>query len=168
MLNRNAHDESAARTLYTSLNNRLDKLTPAGELSDSYRLAPSHVSPLLSPLLLAPAQRTFTAAELVQGGKFVARSNANSMGARAAEISSIVYPQVREVIRIHAPDTVHVFTHAGNDVPTESSRGLFVNSNYYYSALRRHAAVDNYTETIIPVDIASGTLSFTVETNLST
>ena len=87
MLNCNAHDESAARTLYTSLNNRLDKLTPAGELSDRYRLPPSHVSPILNPLFLAPAQRTFTAAELVKGGKFRGRSNANSMDARAAEIS---------------------------------------------------------------------------------
>ena len=52
-------------------------------------------------------------------------------------------------------------------MPKESSRGLFVNSNYYHSALRRHAAVDNYTETVIPVDIASGTLSFKVETSLT-
>ena len=120
-------------------------------------------------MLLTPAQRTFTAAELVQGGKFRGRSNADSMDARATEISSIVYAQVLEVLRLYAPDTVHVFTHAGNDVPTESSRGLymFVNRNYYYSALRRHAVVDNYTETVIPIDIASGTLSFQVETNLT-
>ena len=52
-------------------------------------------------------------------------------------------------------------------MPKESCRGLFVNSNYYFSALRRHAAVDNYTETIIPVDIVSGTLSFKVETKLT-
>ena len=52
-------------------------------------------------------------------------------------------------------------------MPRESSRGLFHNGNYYYSALRRHAAVDNYTETIIPVDIPSGTISFEVERSLT-
>ena len=89
------------------------------------------------------------------------------MDARAKEISSIVYAQVIEVLRIYAPETVHVFTHSGNDLSKESHRGLFVNSNYYYSALRRHARTDHYTETIVPIDIPSGTLSFQVETNLT-
>ena len=49
----------------------------------------------------------------------------------------------------------------------ESSKGLFTNRNYSYSALRRNASVDNYTETVIPIDIPSGTLSFKVETHLT-
>ena len=104
----------------------------------TYRHTHLHCSSPPTNMFLAPPQRKFTAAELVKGGKFRGRSNADSMDARAKEISSIVYAQVLEVLRLYAPDTIHVFTHAGNDMPRESSRGLFHNSNYYFSALRRH------------------------------
>jgi hypothetical protein len=114
---------------------------------------------------LPPAQMALSPGDLVEGGviKVTASPGLASIDARAEDLGAKVWLQVQQIIAMVRPDTLHVFTHGGPDAADESSRGLFTNRNYYYSALRRTASVDHFTETILPVNVAQGELSFLVE-----
>ena len=118
-------------------------------------------------MFLAPAQHRFTAAGLAQDGIIDATSDAVSVDDRAKEIDLQVYTEVVRIVQMVRPETIHIFTHSGIDAPEESSSGLFHNKDYYYSALKRNAAVDHYVETIIPINIEPGLLSFKVESVLT-
>jgi len=114
---------------------------------------------------LRPAQMALSPGDLVEGGiiKVTASPGLASIDACADDLGAKVWLQVQQIIAMVRPDTLHVFTHGGSDAADESSRGLFTNRNYYYSALRRTASVDHFTETILPVNVAQGKLSFLVE-----
>ncbi len=74
---------------------------------------------------------------------------------------------ILQIVSRHQPELLHVFLHAGDEIQSESMRGLFENNNVYYSPLSKTVSNTVYHEYIIPVPSQRGFVAFETEAVLT-
>ena len=110
--------------------------------------------------------RPVRASDLIRDGKFSGvnvHDDIKTPQGIANEIGSSVIKEVFDIVAMHQPELLHIFTQrAGKNVPEESLAGTFPNRGGYYSALTKVNSGE-YKEIIVPVADAKGLIAFEIE-----
>ena len=104
--------------------------------------------------------------DLIKDGKFTGvnvHDDIKTPQGIAHEIGSSVLKEIFDIVSMHRPELLHVFTQrAGKNAHTESKAGTFSNRGGYYSALTKVFNGD-YKEIIVPFTDAQGSIAFEIE-----
>ena len=104
-----------------------------------------------------------TPSDLIKDGKFSsARSKVNdtsTLDSIALAFGENVIKEVLDIVALHRPELIHVFTHGNGNPKQESLNGTFANRGGYYSALNAP-----YYEIVVPVPVVRGFTAIKVET----